>query len=194
MSGKGSLMIIPKHKYIDADKLFDFSEKGVGAQSIYDDLQRLKITNIIDEYYMMTLAEYLESDYYNKRANYKAYIEGGMNARILMNLRKSALIHVEGSVLFPDFYIDHCKCETVQDIRNLRIKYLKFLNEDYMDLDWQVYTLIRMCWGATPDDTTLELEAGYVDGDWRLQMNPEDYKRERLKQFIRPSHWEKYFT
>ena len=182
------------HNYIDISQLYDFSEH-LTLDDVSDDFDKYHIHNIAAEdgsyfnydydefrYY---LEEALFSDYEAERINYRAYIEDGMDARFMMELRKSALLRVSGDELIG-FYAAHSTCETVEDIRALRIKWLRFLHPDYMDLDWQVYMLINWCWGIKGSDIVIDYERCLNDGDWYRQNSPEDYRLEWLKLHLPP--------
>ena len=109
-------------------------------------------------------------------ANYEAYIEEGMNARMFLNLRKSALVPLEEDLF--DFYTDHCKCDTIEEVVSHRINFLKRFNSDYMDLNWQYFFLIKYTQGYKSKDFIFDFEECYADGNWRLQTNPDMYLRE----------------
>ena len=102
------------HEYINVSKLFDFSSKKT-IDSIYYDLENVyKITNVMkydDEDALYVICEALYRDYANRLANYESYLEFGMNARIMMELRKSAVFPVGERYL--DFFREHNSCETV---------------------------------------------------------------------------------
>lgn len=167
------------HKYIDTSKLRNFSKKKT-FKSIYKDIEeRYKITNICDDdgeslYYLCaTLLE----DYNMKRANYESYIEVGMNARFMMELRRNAIL-IMGEGL-EDFYEKHRYCETLEDIKNLRIEYLKHANEEYIDLNWQYYYVVKINLGRKKTEGFIfDFESCYADGNWRKQTNPQDYETE----------------
>lgn len=58
---------------------------------------KYKITNVAqydDEDALYAICEALYDDYTNKMANYESYVEVGMNARIMMELRKSVVFPV----------------------------------------------------------------------------------------------------
>lgn len=139
------------HTYIDLAKLYDFSE-DLTFDDVSADFGKYHIHNIAGETtyemdfdfdyeeYRYYLEEALWDDYKTRRINYRAYLEDGMDARIMMELRKSALLRIDDC---PSFYSKHSECETVDDIKSLRLKYLKSLSEDYEEFDWQLYMLIR---------------------------------------------------
>lgn len=182
------------HSYIDVNKLYDFSEH-LTFEDVSADFDRYHIHNIAAEdgsyfnydydefrYY---LEEALFSDYEAGRINYRAYIEDGMDARLMLELRKSALLRMSHPSLIG-FYAAHSQCETVADIKELRIKWLHFLHQDYMDLDWQVYMLINWCWGVKGSDIVIDYEDCLNDGDYRRQNGPEGYRLQWLKIHLPP--------
>lgn len=179
------------HSYIDYKILYDFSDAEVSSETIFSDLRDVyKITNIggynEDDKFIHTadVADELYDDYFYKRANYRAYIEEGMNLRMLAELRKSALIKVAGKQLYPDFYMAHNNCETVKQVSDTRVKFLKFLNADYIDMEWQTYYIIRRCWGTTTDNILLNFEYIYEDGDRSKQQTVYNYRFNMLKNYI----------
>ena len=178
------------HTYIDLSRLYDFSEK-LTFDDVSADFDKYHIHNILDEdnpepfwvyeEYRYYLEEALWDDYQLGRINYRAYIEEGMDARFMMELRKSALLRIEGC---PAFYSDHSKCETVDDIRNLRLKYPRQISEDYEEFDWQLYMLIRWCWTSKGTDIVIDYESCFDDGDYHKEGNPEHYRRAFLEGHI----------
>ncbi len=165
--------------HINIDKLWDFKEKK-DFDSVWDDIvDKYKITNIWDDddgESVYWIVEALHDDYKLERANYEAYIEVGMDARVLMELRKSAVLHVEEKLY--DFYRLHDNCKTVMDIKRHRKNYLKFLCDDYMDANWQYYYMMKHYLGYKGKDFYFDFEECYVDGNWRLQTNPDNYEQE----------------
>ena len=183
------------HTYIDYDKLYDFSEH-LTFEDISADFDKYHIHNIAAEngssfnydyeefrYY---LEEALYDDYEQGLINYRAYIEDGMDARFMMELRKSALLRVRGEGLIG-FYAAHSECETVDDVKALRMKWLHFLHDDYRDSDWQVYMLIRYCWGRKCTKLLIDFEECFNDGDPSKQSNPELYRQEWLRLHLPPN-------
>lgn len=83
-----------KHKYIDPKLVKKFTKKKTLNKVIKDLVEKYKITNIYDDEIgrcCWLIANALYNDYIIGRANYEAYIEVGMDARMLMELRKSAV-------------------------------------------------------------------------------------------------------
>jgi len=183
--------------YINLDKLYDFSD-DITYDSIDQDFEDYDIRYLPCKTRRMSkwdakenryyLVDALLSDYTNKRINYKAYIERGMNIRFLMELRKSALLII-GEPEKQTFYSGHKDCKTIQDIKDYRIRHLQTINKDYQDLDWQLYMLIRYCWGKRGADILIDYEACFADGDPRLMRGPANYRADFLKQHIPPERW-----
>jgi len=179
-------------KYIDLSILRDFSEE-VTFKSIDEDLTRLGIRNILEKSDRVAewdadearcwIVEAFRTDYEKKRANYKAYLEEGMDIRFAMELRKSALLLIADPEK-QTFYTGHSVCSTIQEIKEYRIKYLIALNDSYQDLDWQLYMLIRHCWGRGNDDILIDYESCYNDGNPDIMCGPGEYRIEFLKQHI----------
>ena len=114
------------HSYINPSLVKDFSKKKEFTDVCNDIENKYKITNILDDdgesaYY---LAEVLFDDYEVKRCNYEAYIEEGMDARMLMELRKSAVFFIaDGDDTY--FYTGLKDCNTWQEVRQFRINFFK---------------------------------------------------------------------
>ena len=165
------------HKYIDITRFHDFKKNKSFDDILTDVEDKYKISNICNDggeslYY---IADALYFDYKNQTANYEAYIEKGMDARVLMELRKSAIIPLDTDLY--DFHTEHCSCSTISEIKEHRIKWLKNFNSDYQDLDWQYYFLIRHTLRKKSIGFIFDFEECYADGDYRLQTNPDDYVR-----------------
>lgn len=168
------------HLYIDITKLRDFSQE-VTADSVWQDLIDYGITNIIDDEgeSLWLIAKTLNEDYQIHRANYKSYIERGMNLRMLMELRKSAILPVAEQDYW--FYTNHKNAETVQEVKHLRIDFLGRLNSDYHDEDWQYMAIIKVYLGSKADYFYFDMEGCYADGNPNSVRHLEDYKRDFLR-------------
>lgn len=167
------------HKYIDISSLRTFKAKKSIESIEYDLTSKYSIKNIIqDDFgeYVYSIASSLYLDYKNEVANYESCIEYGMDARLLMELRKSAVILFTSEL--DDFYTGHNICNTAKEVKEYRKKYLHKLNSDYLDLDWQYYFLIRHNLGRKSINFIFDFEECYEDGDWRKQTNPTDYERD----------------
>lgn len=171
------------HKYIDVSKLRDFSKRKTIDDITDDIVEKYKITNIIDDggfgEYVFYIANSLYLDYKNEIANYESYIEPSMNARMLMELRRNAVILTDGSL--NDFSTEHKALNTIEEVKQHRINFLKRFNDEYIDLNWQYYAFMRYNLGWKFKDFIFDFEECYEDGDWRLQTNQQDYKREFLE-------------
>ena len=164
-----------KHSYIDIEKVRDFRDKKEWGD-IWNDLNyKYKIINVYDddEESMTYLCDALYSDYEKGIANYEAYLEHNMDARIMMELRKSAVLWF--SEEFNSFYMEHNICNTVDEIKKIRIKYIKPLCDDYKDLDWQLFYLIHYSLGKKAEGFLIDYESCFADGNWKNQTNPDDY-------------------
>lgn len=165
------------HKYIDINKVEDFSKKK-GFYDIKKDItEKYHITNIKEDTvfneYLTYICDALYTDYDRKIANYEAYIEEGMNARMLMELQKSAVIPINEK--FDYFYAQHNDCETIEDVIDRRVELIRIFNEEYQNLDWQYYFLIKHTLAKDSIGFRFDFEECYADGDWRLQTCVDDY-------------------
>lgn len=173
------------HTYIDTTKLRDYSKPKTYMDIEKDIVDKYKITNIDDDYDQESLyyiCTALYDDYRLERANYESYIEVGMNARMLMELRKSAIIPMADNLF--DFYHKHKTCETWQEVKELRSEYFKFLCSDYEDLNWQYYVLVMHYLGYKLKGLYFDLEECFADGDPSKQTGPEDYKNDWVQAHL----------
>lgn len=165
--------------HININKLYDYSKDKTFAEVKNDIVKKFKIKNIAedsDEESLYYICDALHEDYIQQRANYEAYIEEGMDARLLMELRKSAIIPMHPDLY--DFYDKHKECKTVEDIKSLRANYFKFINSDYADLDWQYHLLIHTFLGYKAKDLIFDYEICFADGDPDKQTDYETYQRD----------------
>lgn len=133
-----------------------------------------KITNIDrsdDDEYCYYVAEQLANDYNNGRLNYDAYIDTGMNLRVLMELRKSCLIRFENNdaKYWKSFLDGHEGLDTQDKIRRYRVDFMrKYTIKDYFDLDWQFVRLMRFMWGNNMvESLVFDFEDACEDTDGR---------------------------
>lgn len=170
-----------KHHYIDINKLYDFSEP-VTLENIADEFRDIyKITNIGDiDFEFHCICEQLADDYANKRANYKAYIEKGMNARILTELRNSAILPVEDSLTY--FYGAHSTLTTQTEIIQCRNSFISSIIDVYKGEEWQYYMLLRRLWGRRGSNIIIDFEPCFEDGEDRMQHWKAYYRMKFLEQ------------
>lgn len=171
------------HTYIKYPEVYEFNEE-VSVGSISNELKERGITNIFDDgdgEALWELSKALYTDYILKRSNYKAFIEDGMNIRMLMELRKSALLPFGESNRYV--YEEHRNAETVEDVKNIRINFFSPANPDYKDEDWQYMTLVIHCLRpcGMAKDLYISYEDCYADGDLSKQKSFIDYRRDFLK-------------
>lgn len=175
-----------KHKYIEPDLVKKFNKKKTLNKVIKDITEKYKITNIYDDEIgrcCWLIANALYNDYIIGRANYEAYIEVGMDARMLMELRKSAVFFIEeGDSDY--FYTGLRNCETWEEVREFRKRFFQRINPDYIELYWQYYFLVNILCGKYSKDFLFDYEACFADGDISKQTNIEDYRREALNAHL----------
>lgn len=154
-------------------------ENIITLDDVIEDIsENYKITNIADDnneslYY---LSKALYDDYVMRRANYKAYIEKDMDARLLMEIRKSVILPMDKELY--DFYEMHSNCNNAEQVKGIRKKFLKFLNNEYEDYNWQYYYLVINFLRSKAKNFIFDYESCFADGDYRKQTNIEDYKRD----------------
>lgn len=167
--------------------------KKITYQEVEDDVRKFGITNILDdedEDSLYDICEALYQDYTIRNTNYKAYIEKGMNARILMELRKSALLPFTYQENADKFFKPFDNCKTVEDVKKVRRYLIKQLNPDYEDLGWQYYYLSRMILGTDKlEDYYFDLEQCFADRDLAMQESIDDYEKMFVRAHIPPSMW-----
>ena len=171
------------HNYFDFTKLYKFRAKK-SLEGIEKDLtEKYKITNIANnKESLQAIVNTLAWDYINYMANYEGYIEKGINARVLIELRKSAILPIEN---WDEFYTGHNALETAEDIRFYRTKMLKKKIYNYTDWDWDYYNCFRKSWMRT-EAYRIDFENCYADGDATRQISTQDYIDGRLKdKYIR---------
>ena len=180
-----------KHTYINPELVHDFREKKT-EDSIYNDLyDKYDITNVADDdesYHYIWQAIY--DDYMYERCNYEAFIEKGMNARLLMEHRKSAMFRFEKEEDKIKFYTEYNYCQNAEDVKKVRRKFFKQGNMDYEDLGWQYYYLAEHFLGKDKcKDFYFDLEDCFADGDASKQETIEDYNTMFFRAHMPPSLW-----
>lgn len=164
------------HSYIDVNKVKDFS-RDIEFMEIYDYVSNRLKNVAIDEYddiFAYEIADTLHEDYIRGIANYQSYAEDGMDARMLMELRKSAILpqKIILDIDLTEMWKEHSTCETWKDVKRLRTKWFKVLNKDYKDADWQYLYLCRLCY---KDDIfkylKIDFECHYHDCRYNLEKD-----------------------
>lgn len=172
---------------INIDIKNDYSKK-LALKDIVKDIRDYGITNIRqddDNESLYVLADTLLGDYNMRRANYKAYITRGIDARVLMELRKSAVLPFE--VLSPAIFEAHNGVYTVEGIKEIRKAYFQTINQDYRDEDWQYFLLVRKYLNERSDMFFCDFEDCYADGDPSKVRGIPDY----IEDFV-DAHLEGY--
>lgn len=168
------------HRYINYEVLRNFSETGITVDSIFDDLDNYEICGYADEDSQYYIAEGLFDDYALQRSNYKSYIEKGLKARMLMELRLSSLFRYEGDL--SKFWEEHRTLETPQDVIDLRIKYgRRYLNPDYVNYMWQNHFGMFVMWKGRAQGLIVDYEPCYEDCKYYVSKSNEQYIMEAKK-------------
>lgn len=157
-------------------------DDGVSENSIYRDLfRKYKITNVVDDVAARSwLVSALKFDLDKRLANYRAYIEPGMDARRLFELRKSMIIPT-GERL-ADFYGRSIRCKTVEGVIKERVDLLFQFYMDYADLPWQYFLVMRHIYGKDyMEGFEFDFEVCFKDGDRKKQTRPDQY----IDDFVR---------
>lgn len=176
-------------------KLRDFSRGQLCGYHVAEDVERLHISNIDytedDRENLEIFCAELCSDYNNGFANYEAWLRPRMDARIAWELRKSAILweFMEGEK-DPWFFLAHKASWNAEEIKEYRASILIQKFQDYCDLDWQYFWVMRMAKGLPKwvADSYFDMEIIYQDRDelkpdqlgdpphdlaWRLATNPD---------------------
>ena len=168
------------HNYIDPDIVKDFSNIPEYLDDVINDLKALKLKNIVeDDRVYLELADLLHDDLIHGFANYKGYVEEGMDLRFLAELRKSAIIPTTNR----EFFAKHSTCETIIDVKAWRTEVLDRCFWEYVDFDWQLYWVIRV---FTPEEHRYYIDIDFDDHAW-MQDSPKGYQHEHyLIQALKP--------
>jgi hypothetical protein len=130
------------------------------------------VQGFIDDDAMFEAAMFLMYDYQEGRANAFAYADGIHDARILLEMRKSAILY-----LADDFFEEHPD-DSVENIKKYRSAYLIHFLEDYQDDNWQYWWACHL---LTKRGCQEWLEFGYesllVDGNPELDNFPNPLKQ-----------------
>lgn len=135
---------------------------------VVDHFKRLNIKNINWENegrYQMFCSIFAD-DYNEHRANFLAYAKEGMNARVLWELRKSAILwdFMEGSK-DPWFFEGHKEGWNKYQIKEYRSNVLGTKFRDYEDHDWQYFWVIDLWYGRDFAYDYFDPEMCFEDGD-----------------------------
>jgi hypothetical protein len=171
------------HKYIDFNKLCDFSDTDyLYYDVIMDKLKSYKFKNIVeDDSVYEELALILLLDYEHKIANFTSYAEEGMDLRMFMELRKSVILPFRKD---EGFILGHRKLDTPEQVKAWRVKCLnpKFL--EYEDMDWQLFFIVfYSTHGKYSEDFEFDFDARGFLLDTPNGYEPQDYTVELLRKF-----------
>ena len=167
------------HNYIDSDLVHNckkpktFSDVFADIKTVYS-IKNIK--EVYDEEYLFHICRCLYEDYTKRNTNYESYIEKGMDARLLMELRKSALFPFTDKKCEEEFFNAYHNCETVLDVKNVRISQVREKSEYYEDANWQYYYLMRLMYKEEQiENFYFDLETCFADGDIKKQTTVQDY-------------------
>lgn len=107
----------------------------------------------------------LIKDYWAGRANPASYIREGMNARILWELRKSAILwQFMGDHTNAWFFEARQANQGVKEIKEYRASIMRTKFVDYIDKDWQYFWVVYL---GVPNwkDIRIPAETLFADGD-----------------------------
>ena len=168
------------HEYINIDKLYDFSEV-LSLEDVFKDITiKYNVTNLnyADEDSMFLLIGTLYSDYENHYINYRAFIEKGIDARLLFELRRNAFLKMPDMALFCN---KHKNFNTVNEVISFRKQAIKTYLPEYEDLDWQYSLIIKNTWNIDIMDFYFDFDVCFNDRNSNYQRTPEDYQREFIE-------------
>ena len=163
---------------IDINLVHDFS-KSLSYDEVENDiLNKYRIKNILrdeDDNMLYTICVTLLQDYEYRLANYKAYIGVGMNLRLLMELRNTAIQKLTNEELkqFDD-------CHTPLEVVNRRAKVMhRFANDDVVE-PWQLFYIslrtldINNLYRGSEIEFKTDFEECYDDGDFDKALSRDD--------------------
>jgi hypothetical protein len=165
-------------------KLHDFSKRKTYSSIEKDIKKKYKIINIYnddEEECLYEICDTLFMDYKHKLANYEAYIEKGMNARLLMELRNTALQRLTEEE-FKQF--DNCK--SPMEVVNIRSKVMRRFTDPTDDVTepWQLYlitiksTNVLKAYKNEDIRFNINFEWCYEDGDVNNTITVEDLEKD----------------
>lgn len=167
------------HNYIDYKLVHDCTKPKAFSDVFSEIKTKYEIKNIkedADWESLFYICRGLYEDYTKRNTNYEAYIEKGMDARLLMELRKSALFPFTDKKCEEEFFNAYRTCETVDDVKNVRISQVREKSEYYEDANWQYYYLMKLMYNEEQfDNFYFDVEICYKDGDSSKQTNVQDY-------------------
>ena len=155
---------------IDVNLVHDFSKKKT-YENIEDDIvKKYKIKNLIrepeDDDFLYIVCDTLYYDYIGGLANYESYIKRGMDLRLLMELRNTAIQN-----LTDDEFKQFNDCNTPLEVVNKRATAMhRFANDDVVE-PWQLYVIsvktkkIADAYKNCDIDFRIDFEDCYEDGD-----------------------------
>lgn len=151
----------------DIKKMTEYQGEMHGYD-IVENLERLKIKNLMksDKEWYHTFCSELAYDYNERKANFLAYTREGMDARVLWELRKSAILwgFMEGDI-DPWFFEGHKEGWGVFDIKAYRSRVLRTKFRDYDDHDWQYFWVLDTAYGRDYAREYFDAEMCFEDRD-----------------------------
>lgn len=145
----------------NCDMLYNF-DNTYTVDDFYDLLEKNHITGFRGPFNigLNLVGDLLYGDYVNGISNPFAYVIEGMSARVLLEVRKSALLRLP-----RDFFENHPD-DSVESIKAYRSKYLLPFLEDYNDENWQFWWAFHLFTPKRFRDVTDFRYEGYLeDGD-----------------------------
>lgn len=166
---------------MNIELLKNFNKKNkIKVRDISNELiNTYHITNICDEdeESLWCISEALYDDIDTERANYEGYIKEGMNARLLMELRKNALFQMNGD--FTKFYNLCNNCTDYKEVIKRRRDFMqKNVFNEYYDYKWQYYFLMKYLLRGKSRELNIDFECFFADGNIDLQTNPDVYQQQ----------------
>lgn len=154
------------------DLLHKFPKESLCGYHVFNDIKKYKVSNLnysdSDTESAEIFCSELCDDYNEHRANYKSFIWDGINARVMWELRKSAILweFMEGDI-DPWFFEAHKKNWDAYDIKHYRSSILSQKFVDYEDHDWQYFWVLRFAKGIPKyvADDYFDMEKVYIDCD-----------------------------
>lgn len=166
---------------IKTDILHDFSKKKTYNDIEKEIVKKYKITNIRTDCYedeaLYIICDTLYIDYKYKLANYEAYIQKGMNARLLMELRNTMIQRLTDEEIHK---FDNCTSPL--EVVHIREKVMRRFTSPTDDVvePWQLFLISIKSLGAyqiyneEDIDFRIDFEDCYEDGDINKHLGFEE--------------------
>ena len=188
--------------------IFDFNTihtfgKDLHGYEVLEKIKEFGITNLKPgEAGEHIFCSELCQDYNDHKVNFMSYLRPGMDARLVWEWRKTAILweFMEGDK-DPWFFTPQDEFWGIKEIKDYRSRVLATKFVDYEDHDWQYFWVLHTGYGSAFAHGYFDMEIAYQDEDpykvddlgdpvrdlaWRLAVNPNWEPKNRQG---RPVEW-----